>query len=272
MSHNSSANNNRTHHNRENYNRINNGSYNRNDNKNDNRNDDRDCNYRGNYRDDHRDCDYPRDYRNDHRDCDYPGTTEMTTPFTGSTTPNTGTTATPTPTTSGTTPPPTTPPPCECPNGEKGIVDPDGNCDCPPDCPKGKKAVIVNNRYQCPDHPPCGEPPNCVVGRKGPECSQPDVQPCSGDCSGNGVAVSVADCGSRCVCSARWTGTCCETRQPVRNWGDPHLETLDGIEYDYYGIGEFWGCKSVFNDFGIQFRYFAYQRASLTGGVAIKAG
>jgi len=45
-----------------------------------------------------------------------------------------------------------------------------------------------------------------------------------------------------------------------------------GIEYDYYGIGEFWGCKSLFNDFGIQFRYFAYQRASLTGGVAIKAG
>ena len=45
-----------------------------------------------------------------------------------------------------------------------------------------------------------------------------------------------------------------------------------GIEYDYYGIGEFWGCKSLFNDFGIQFRYFAYERASLTGGVAVKAG
>ena len=45
-----------------------------------------------------------------------------------------------------------------------------------------------------------------------------------------------------------------------------------GIEYDYFGIGEFWGCKSLFNDFGMQFRYFAYQRASLTGGVAVKAG
>ena len=45
-----------------------------------------------------------------------------------------------------------------------------------------------------------------------------------------------------------------------------------GIEYDYYGVGEFWGCKSIFNDFGIQFRYFAYQRASLTGGMAVKAG
>ena len=45
-----------------------------------------------------------------------------------------------------------------------------------------------------------------------------------------------------------------------------------GIEFDYFGIGEFWGCKSLFNDFGIQFRYFAYQRASLTGGVAVKVG
>ncbi|XP_078343101.1 uncharacterized protein LOC144628871 isoform X1 [Oculina patagonica] len=200
------------------------------------------------------------------------GTTKATTPPTGSTTPHTGTTATPTPTTSGTTPPPTTPPPCECPDGEQGIVDENGNCDCPPECEKGQKPVIVNNRYECPDHPPCGKPPNCVVERKGPDCSQPDVQPCSAGCSGNGAAVATADCGSRCECSIRWTGTCCEERRPWRNWGDPHLETLDGIEYDYYGIGEFWGCKSLFNDFGMQFRYFAYQRASLTGGVALKAG
>ena len=48
------------------------------------------------------------------------------------------------------------------------------------------------------------------------------------DCSGNGVAVALVDCGSRCACSARWTGTCCERRRPWRNWGDPHLETLDG--------------------------------------------
>ena len=50
----------------------------------------------------------------------------------------------------------------------------------------------------------------------------------SADCSGNGAAVAVGDCGSRCFCSVRWTGTCCETRLPWRNWGDPHLETLDG--------------------------------------------
>ena len=39
--------------------------------------------------------------------------------------------------------------------------------------------MFVNNRYRCPEHPPCGEHPNCVVGRKGANCSQPDVQPCS---------------------------------------------------------------------------------------------
>lgn len=36
------------------------------------------------------------------------------------------------------------------------------------------------------------------------------------------------ECASRCECSVRWTGNCCETRRPWRNWGDPHLETLDG--------------------------------------------
>ena len=37
-----------------------------------------------------------------------------------------------------------------------------------------------------------------------------------------------ADCGSRCVCFAGWTGACCETRRPGWAWGDPHLQTLDG--------------------------------------------
>ena len=51
-------------------------------------------------------------------------------------------------------------------------------------------------------------------------------------CSGNGVAVATSDCGSRCACSPRWTGACCETRRPLRGWGDPHLETLDGKLFD----------------------------------------
>ena len=45
-----------------------------------------------------------------------------------------------------------------------------------------------------------------------------------------------------------------------------------GVNFDFFGIGEFWGCKSVKNDFGLQFRFYYYERASLIGGAALKAG
>ena len=45
-----------------------------------------------------------------------------------------------------------------------------------------------------------------------------------------------------------------------------------GANFDFFGIGEFWGCKSVQNDFGLQFRFYYYERASLIGGVALKTG
>ena len=44
-----------------------------------------------------------------------------------------------------------------------------------------------------------------------------------------------------------------------------------GVNFDFFGIGEFWGCKSLRNDFGLQYRFFYYERASLIGGVALKA-
>ena len=47
---------------------------------------------------------------------------------------------------------------------------------------------------------------------------------------------------------------------------------IPGVNFDFFGIGEFWGCKSELNDFGLQFRFFYYERASLIGGVALKAG
>ena len=50
------------------------------------------------------------------------------------------------------------------------------------------------------------------------------------------------------------------------------LFVLLGVKFDFFGIGEFWGCKSVQNDFGLQFRFYYYERASLIGGVALKAG
>ena len=45
-----------------------------------------------------------------------------------------------------------------------------------------------------------------------------------------------------------------------------------GVDFDFFGIGEFWGCRSQHNDFGLQFRLFYYERASLIGGVSLKAG
>ena len=45
-----------------------------------------------------------------------------------------------------------------------------------------------------------------------------------------------------------------------------------GFSFDYFGIGEFWNCKSVANDFGMQTRFYAYKGASLIGAVALKIG
>ena len=115
------------------------------------------------------------------------------------------------------------------------------------------------------------------------------------DCSDNGVCTvpsgNRADRHPYCVCEPQWIGRGCHIARPRRGAGDPHLETLDGwsrkrvlrickinyfhslgISYDYFDIGEFWYCKSPDNDFGIASRFFKYQRASLIGAVAIKAG
>ena len=43
-----------------------------------------------------------------------------------------------------------------------------------------------------------------------------------------------------------------------------------GLEYDYFGIGEFWDCTSQENDFGAQIRFFGYKNTSFAGAVAIK--
>ena len=50
------------------------------------------------------------------------------------------------------------------------------------------------------------------------------------------------------------------------------MPSSPGVNFDFFGIGEFWGCKSVKNDFGLQFRFYYYERASLIGGIALKAG
>ncbi|XP_019634589.1 PREDICTED: uncharacterized protein LOC109477683 [Branchiostoma belcheri] len=141
-----------------------------------------------------------------------------------------------------------------------------------PDCENDEEPEWQDCVCKCPQKTECGIPPTCVVGRMGPDCRQPDCRPCQG-CSGNGRCItSTHSCQSSCVCSRQWFGDCCELRRPRPIGGDPHLQTLDGKPYDYHGIGEFWDCKSVPNDFGVQTRMYAYKGASLIGGVAVKAG
>ncbi|XP_035690544.1 uncharacterized protein LOC118425664 [Branchiostoma floridae] len=163
---------------------------------------------------------------------------------------------------------------CTCNNCHESVLGPQG-CICSdscPDCENDEEPVWQDCVCKCPQKTECGIPPTCVVGRMGPDCRQPDCRPCQG-CSGNGRCTTSTDsCPSYCVCSRQWFGDCCELRRPRPIGGDPHLQTLDGISYDYHGIGEFWDCKSVSNDFGVQTRMYAYESASLIGGIAVKAG
>ncbi|KAI8507318.1 hypothetical protein Bbelb_146980 [Branchiostoma belcheri] len=183
---------------------------------------------------------------------------------------------------------------CPCPDGSRDVLLSDGSCPCKctcnnchesvlgpegcicsdscPDCENDEEPEWQDCVCKCPQKTECGIPPTCVVGRMGPDCRQPDCRPCQG-CSGNGRCTTSTDsCQSSCVCWPQWFGDCCELRRPRPIGGDPHLQTLDGTSYDYHGIGEFWDCKSVSNDFGVQTRMYAFERASLIGGVAVKAG
>ncbi|CAH1231914.1 TNXB [Branchiostoma lanceolatum] len=163
---------------------------------------------------------------------------------------------------------------CTCNNCHESVLGPQG-CICSdscPDCENDEEPEWQDCVCKCPQKTECGIPPTCVVGRRGPDCRQPDCRPCQG-CSGNGRCTTSTDsCPSSCACSPQWFGDCCELRRPRPIGGDPHLQTLDGLSFDYHGIGEFWDCKSVSNDFGVQTRMYAYESASLIGGVAVKAG
>lgn len=50
------------------------------------------------------------------------------------------------------------------------------------------------------------------------------------------------------------------------------VSLLTGLEFDYFGIGEFWDCRSMANDFGVQIRFFKYLGTSFIGAVAVKTG
>ncbi|KAI8480739.1 hypothetical protein Bbelb_415320 [Branchiostoma belcheri] len=123
-----------------------------------------------------------------------------------------------------------------------------------PDCENGEEPEWNDCTCKCPQKTECGIPPTCVVGRMGPDCRQPDCRPCQDSCQ------------SSCVCWPQWFGDCCELRRPRPFGGDPHLQTLDGKNYDFHGIGEFWDCKSVANDFGIQTRIIDGELRQLSVG------
>ncbi len=56
------------------------------------------------------------------------------------------------------------------------------------------------------------------------------------------------------MCPRGTAGEFCEVLVPIVFNGDPHLSTGDGRQYDYFGVGLFWGCASEAADFGVQVR------------------
>lgn len=58
-----------------------------------------------------------------------------------------------------------------------------------------------------------------------------------------------------------------------RNWGDPHLTTLDGLDYNFQAVGEFILSRSAQSGFEVQARYKpASSTVSLTAAIAMRVG
>jgi hypothetical protein len=121
----------------------------------------------------------------------------------------------------------------------------------------------------------------CDRGWMGEECNVPNCNDefnCAGasQCSGisNGICI-IGERGRpqcRCTPGSEWVGPCCSICRPVMSNGDPHLQTIDGFPYDYFGIGLFASCYSIPNDFGVQLMFFKYKHASMVGGAALRIG
>eukprot|EP00118_Oscarella_pearsei_P021145 m.235962 g.235962 ORF g.235962 m.235962 type:complete len:1784 (+) comp40130_c0_seq16:813-6164(+) len=114
----------------------------------------------------------------------------------------------------------------------------------------------------------------CKENYIGEKCDRPKCPGSPLPCSNNGVCIEATD-GSgnhRCQCRGRWQGVSCERLPPAPTFGDPHLRTIDGLDFDYFDIGVYWGCMSRENDFEVQLAFFKYQGTSLVGGVALKVG
>lgn len=156
---------------------------------------------------------------------------------------------------------------CTCPDGTASKLK-DGICFCEP-CPPCPANTIArrNEVGTCICISQCGINNICTPERTGRYCNQPYCR-LSSNCNGNGICKLMDGCRSYCECFSQWTGDACEERISRSLWGDPHLETLDGKEYDYFGVGEFWGCTSPTLNY--QFRFFGYKTTSFIGAIAIK--
>lgn len=115
----------------------------------------------------------------------------------------------------------------------------------------------------------CGVNGVCTAMRKGTDCDQPNCKNLM-DCHGQGVCVAISMCKSKCECHLGFKGPTCSEKIVRKVWGDPHLETLDGKKFNYFGIGQYWGCIS--DTIAYQFRFFGINGTSFIGAMSVKLG
>lgn len=163
---------------------------------------------------------------------------------------------------------------CTCEDGTKDKIDKDDKCPCKCKCQNCKESVRkangcycpddnqqcsepgvvgrwLNCRFECEERNPCGNPPFCAPERRGPKCNTPF---CPQGCA-NGICVASGTCGSTCRCFQGWQGARCEGRR-TQGFGDPWFITFNGFVYGFQGLGEYWHCLDMDNDFGIQIRTY----------------
>ncbi|CAD5122347.1 DgyrCDS10784 [Dimorphilus gyrociliatus] len=159
--------------------------------------------------------------------------------------------------------------PCRCKDGTVSSFGPDGcRCSPCPKCPNGE-APKIRSDGSCLCNQLCGVNGVCTTYRSGSNCDQPVCLP-ERNCNGNGMCTATAKCNSKCTCYPGFTGLACENKVFRKMWGDPHLETLDGRKFNYFGIGQYWGCRS--DTLAYQFRFYGYKGTSFIGASSIKLG